>query len=169
LPPTFELWVCNGTDMGTYPIKTLYGYGEPADTLVVAAGKLHFAAYDILNGMELWKSNGTTSGTVLAKDISPGGPGFDSFPENLTPVGNSLFFSANDGVHGRELWRGTSSVVIPKKDDNDEWYKIGDGAKSWIRTDGCSVGGGSNPMNLALLALVALFATVASRRRKSTR
>jgi ELWxxDGT repeat protein len=53
--------------------------------------------------VELWKSDGTIAGTVLAADIWPGDAWSFSWPKYLTPVAGTLYFSADDGVHGREL------------------------------------------------------------------
>jgi ELWxxDGT repeat protein len=36
-------------------------------------GTLFFSAYTAADGIELWKSDGTTAGTTLVKDIFPGG------------------------------------------------------------------------------------------------
>jgi ELWxxDGT repeat protein len=47
-------------------------------------------------GFELWKSDGTSAGTVLVKDIYPGP--FNSGPSGLTNVNGTLFFVANDGT-----------------------------------------------------------------------
>jgi ELWxxDGT repeat protein len=48
----------------------------------------------------------------LVRDINPGSA--NSFPEQLTVVGDTLFFVADDGISGRELWKhspgGTSLV-----------------------------------------------------------
>jgi ELWxxDGT repeat protein len=57
----------------------------------------------------LWKSDGTSSGTVLVQDINPGAG--SSSPSNLTNVKGTLYFRAYDGSHGFELWKsdGTSS------------------------------------------------------------
>jgi ELWxxDGT repeat protein len=60
-------------------------------------------ADDVVNGRELWKSDGTAAGTVLVGDIWSGSP--SSFPAWLYYVNGTLFFSADDGVNGRELWK----------------------------------------------------------------
>jgi ELWxxDGT repeat protein len=52
-------------------------------------------------GTVLWRSDGTTAGTTLIKDIN-GGPD-TSDPNKLTVMGRTLFFSADDGRHGLEL------------------------------------------------------------------
>ena len=59
------------------------------------------------HGQELWKTDGTEAGTVLVKDINPGGMsnGYDYDPTTLTAVGGTLFFTADDGIHGQELWK----------------------------------------------------------------
>ena len=70
---------------------------------------------DGIHGVELWKSDGTAAGTVLVKDICPGG--CSAQPRFLTAFGGALYFSADDGVHGQEIWRsdgtaaGTSMVA----------------------------------------------------------
>ena len=70
--------------------------------LTVVGDSLFFNANDGINGYELWKSDGTTEGTVLVKDINSGTG--SSYPRYLTAVGDALFFSANDGINGYELW-----------------------------------------------------------------
>ena len=62
-------------------------------------------------------SDGTADGTVMVKDINPGG---SSVPLGFASVGNMLYFTANDGVNGRELWKtdGTSAGTVLVKDIN---------------------------------------------------
>ncbi len=78
-----------------------------------------FAAYDIVRGTELWKTNGTVAGTRFVKDINPGAPnGYpnSSEPANLTNVNGTLYFSAFHPDYGRELWKsngtGAGTVLV---------------------------------------------------------
>lgn len=82
---------------------------------VTIGNELYFAANDGVHGEELWKSDGTTAGTVMVADINPGSG--SSNPANLTSLNGELYFTASDGVHGTELWKsdgtaaGTSMVA----------------------------------------------------------
>ena len=58
------------------------------------------------HSLELWKSDGTEAGTVLVKDINPGGGGSaGSLPNHLTAVDGTLYFTAFDPDTGIELWK----------------------------------------------------------------
>ena len=76
-----------------------------------------FIALDNTLGNEFWKSDGTTDGTVLIKDIYPGVKD-SSFPTSLTFFNNKLYFTAEDGVNGYELWEsdGTTDGTKMVKD-----------------------------------------------------
>jgi ELWxxDGT repeat protein len=90
---------------------------NPAPSELTALNKsLYFVADDGVHGEELWKSDGSESGTVMVKDIYPGS--FSSSPEMITVVGTAIFFVLNDGVHGYELWtsNGTSEGTHIVKD-----------------------------------------------------
>lgn len=60
--------------------------------LVESGGLLYFLANDGATGTELWRTDGTTDGTILVKDINPGIGGSD--PLRLTDVNGTLFFYA---------------------------------------------------------------------------
>ncbi len=93
---------------------------SPAD-LVAIGNVVYFAANYGVTGRELWRSDGTTAGTVLVKDIWPGSGG--SSPSFLINVNGVLYFVADNGVTGWELWRSNGTAV-------DE------GSGDWV--DGCS-------------------------------
>jgi len=78
-------------------------------------GVLFFDASDGITGEALWKSDGTDAGTVLVKDIYPGGA---SGLKEFVNVNGTLFFQANDGTHGYELWKsdGTDVGTVMVKD-----------------------------------------------------
>jgi len=112
-----ELWKSDGTSAGTVLVKDVWP-GTPGLThasnpkyLTNVNGTLFFGAYDDTNGEELWQSDGTSSGTVLVRDINVAN-GVSSQPRNLTNVNGTLFFTADDGVAGRELWRFTPSAFV---------------------------------------------------------
>ena len=67
-------------------------------------------------GRELWKTDGTSDGTVCVKDINPGSTSSDL--DAFTVAGGTLFFRANDGTHGNELWKsdGTEDGTVLVKD-----------------------------------------------------
>ena len=63
-------------------------------------------AGDASTGLELWKSDGSTSGTVLVKDIVPGANG--SYPTHLTAVGPTLYFVTDND---KSLWKSNGSAA----------------------------------------------------------
>ena len=67
-------------------------------------GTLYFTANNGLTGEELWKSDGTSAGTVLVRDIRSGDGTSSSTPRYLTNVNGTLYFRADDGLTGTELW-----------------------------------------------------------------
>jgi ELWxxDGT repeat protein len=103
----------------TTPTKIVVnpGGGSGAERLANFNGTLYFAATDgTTAGRELWKSNGGTvasGGTTMVADINTAS-GESSFPEQLTPVGSTLFFVASDGndggADGEELWKTDGTV-----------------------------------------------------------
>lgn len=83
--------------------------GSEVRSLTNVNGTLFFTANDGRSGRELWKSDGTESGTVLVKDIRPGSSA--AAPSSLTNANGTLFFIADDGTSGAQLWKsdGTES------------------------------------------------------------
>jgi len=104
-----EVWVSDGTPDGTvsvhqaYARRDLTGAYEWWPRLLGFAGDtLLFARRDDAHGIELWRSDGTPTGTLLLDDLNPGPA--SSLPTGGVAVGDRLLFFADDGVHGREPW-----------------------------------------------------------------
>jgi trimeric autotransporter adhesin len=85
--------------------------------LINVNGTVFFAAIDGTNGTELRKSDGTTAGTVMVKDIHTSG---SSNPQHLVNVNGVVYFVANNNVNGYELWKsdGTAAGTVMVKDIN---------------------------------------------------
>jgi ELWxxDGT repeat protein len=121
-----ELWRSDGTAAGTVMIKDIRpGSGHSIEytnvnNFLVIGNTLYFSANDGVNGIELWKTDGTTSGTVMVKDINPGSNGGlnVSNNRNFTDVNGTLFFYATDNLNGTELWKsdGTTAGTVLVKD-----------------------------------------------------
>ena len=78
---------------------------------------LYFSANNGSSGVELWKSDGTSAGTVMVKDINTTG---DGYPSYFTVHNGVLYFIANPATSGDELWKsdGTSAGTVQVVDLN---------------------------------------------------
>src|SRR5262249_57131136 len=101
-----------GTTAGTVLVSSL-GWSN----LTNVNGTLYFT---VTTGDELWKTDGTSAGTVLVKafDHSP----YFNCPNSLTNVNGTLFFTAYDSINGVELWKsnGTAAGTTLVKDINNK-------------------------------------------------
>lgn len=91
-------------DLRTTPLNS-----DPAEVTTVGA-ITYFTADDGVNGRELWKTDGTSAGTQLVKDIYPGQS--SSNIKGLANVNGSLFFAAvdhNTGSYG--IWKSNGTAV----------------------------------------------------------
>ncbi|MBK8659318.1 MAG: hypothetical protein IPN22_10745 [Bacteroidetes bacterium] len=68
---------------------------RPTGESIVYDNKLFMAADSGSISGGLWSTDGTTAGTVLVKNINPGG---DSFAADFTILNNNLYFSADNGI-----------------------------------------------------------------------
>ncbi|MBM7518202.1 ELWxxDGT repeat protein [Nocardioides nitrophenolicus] len=153
-----ELWKSDGTAAGTVLVKDIYpgtssytynGHTYTDDNsswprdFVAMGGNVYFTAFDEAHGRELWKSDGTATGTVLVKDVNPGSAGstysgygeYGSGGTSLAVIGNTLYFAAYEGEHGQELWasNGTTGGTALLKDitpgTRSETYTDDDGVE----------------------------------------
>ena len=82
-----------------------------------SGGVTYFTANDGVHGNELWKTDGTSAGTEMVKDIFPVGEGIlglgDSSPTEITDVNGTLFFVV-EASHKNELWKsdGTAAGTV---------------------------------------------------------
>ncbi len=99
-------------------------------------------------GVELWRSDGTSSGTYLLSDIRLGGR--TSSIANLTVVGNQVFFAAYTKEYGAELWAtdGTSSGTRLVRDIY---------SSSILSSAGFTAGSDSTPTSLVNLNGLLMF------------
>ncbi|MFZ4659969.1 MAG: ELWxxDGT repeat protein [Caldilineaceae bacterium] len=109
-----ELWVSDGTAANTALVKEINPGLAPAiggdnHAFTLFQDNLFFAANDGLHGVELWRSDGTATGTFLVSDNNPGAA--SSTPAKLMATPSGLFFAADDTRHGVELWHSDGSTA----------------------------------------------------------
>ncbi len=91
--------------------------GSNPDNITQFGSKAIFTATTASGGNELWITDGTSSGTVLLKDINVGGG--SSSPHDFVVLNGTAYFAANDGS-GDALWKtdGTTGGTVKVKDIN---------------------------------------------------
>lgn len=134
-----NLFESDGTESGTKQITTTgmsvyVPSGRYPDALVEFNNELYFIGNDMVNGYELWKTDGTASGTVMVKEINPAKGMFDTDSEisQLTVMGNHLYFFGNEtsDEDSTQLWKtngttaGTEKVISYKIDDDKTAYSL---------------------------------------------
>ena len=107
------------------------GGAAPSGTtppVFTVGGEFYFLHDDTSHGEELWASNGTAGGTVLAADINVGVG--DSNPTDFYAYDGKLAFVANDGVHGEQVWitDGTTAGTAMLTDVNPDGVTYTDGS-----------------------------------------
>jgi ELWxxDGT repeat protein len=119
---TYSLWKTDGSEARTVRLTSR---GSDFRDVVVGGNELLFDVTTTLGGRELWRTDGSVSGTSILKDLTPGTR--SSAPSLLTSIGNELVFSAttarvppNYDGSGRELWvsGGTEASTVLLRDFN---------------------------------------------------
>jgi ELWxxDGT repeat protein len=110
-----EPWRSDGTTDGTVLVRDIQpgpGSSVPPGAYGVGiglGGVFFLQADDGVHGREPWRSDGTTAGTALLRDIQPGTA--SGAPGDWARMDGILYFGADDGVHGRELWRSDGTTA----------------------------------------------------------
>lgn len=101
-----RLFVSDGTAQGTRPLtpKAVGSFGAS----FAFEGGLLFAA-EGANGVELWRTDGTSAGTLEVADVFPGLDSSD--PEGFVRLGDRVAFVATGLGTGRELWITDGTAV----------------------------------------------------------
>jgi ELWxxDGT repeat protein len=121
LLPATTLWQSDGTATGTVmvrdklPSALISGFNPRPPTIVLDNYNLIFSL-EGLGGSSLWRSDGTSEGTIQLKDqLTGSGSQLSAF----TAFDQTVFFAANS-ANGRELWKsdGTVAGTVLVKDIN---------------------------------------------------
>lgn len=134
----------HAADGGASLVKDIFaGDASSYPRHLVTLGGLTYFSAESADGIGLWKSDGTPTGTTLVKNLTSGGYGYGA--ESLTAVGDLLYFTADDADSGRELWKsdgteaGTVRVadIYPGYDSSyPEWLVNVDGTLYFTASDG---------------------------------
>lgn len=103
----YTLFRSDGTPGGTRQYYSLTS-SNYIYQLQAAGDQVFFPAGLPPNGLELWRTDGTTAGTYLVKDINPGRA--DSTPSYFAEWNRILYFSAYSSRMGQELWRSDGTT-----------------------------------------------------------
>jgi trimeric autotransporter adhesin len=115
-----ELWKTNGSvyvflkDVDTRPnFSGLQPTLNTRETRFIVYGDyMYFPATDAINGDELWRTDGTTSGTALFKEVRAGASGYP--PQNFRIVKNQLFYKCEDANQKLTLFKSDGTVAGTK-------------------------------------------------------
>ncbi len=90
------------------------GMGGTTPLSVASLNDVVFFPASDSRGRELWRTDGSTAGTFLVKDVNTSSGLRNSNPTSLTVFNEKIFFSADDGLNGTELWvtDGTPSGTV---------------------------------------------------------
>ena len=115
-PDGISLLATDGTPAGTRVVAHRSGWRSPPEPRTVQDGALVFTVRDELFGEELWRSDGSDTGTQLLVDAAPGvADGFDGV---AGVARGTLYFTARAPTGVRRLWRseGTTETSVSFSD-----------------------------------------------------
>lgn len=114
-----EVWRSDGTTEGTYKAIDRESMGSffSAFNLTSVNGSLYFLSWtlfvsDTLDGLELYKSDGTLQGTDVV-DVIPRRRNEDVYPSQIVTTEDRVYLSVRDQDNGQRLWTsdGTSDSI----------------------------------------------------------
>jgi len=117
-----ELWKTNGTPSGTVLVKDIIpgsasGFAGYPGSLYGAYGIVYFTGDDGMHGHELWRSDGTTTGTFMVQDVIPGAAGNDNITV-FAAYNNEVYWGRyfENPTEHMELWKtnqsGTNAIFL---------------------------------------------------------
>jgi ELWxxDGT repeat protein len=141
-----KLWSSDGTGVGTVLLKDFTSGGNylSIDGMWKAGGIVFLSIYfnDGTNYQsQLWKTDGTTAGTVLVKDIAAGSVD-TMYQNNAAVLGATLLFTVDSGSGDKQLWisdGSTAGTVLLKQINTtasaDPGYFVSHGAFVYFVAD----------------------------------
>jgi len=103
-----ELWRSDGTEAGTYLLKTAetpspgpFSDLQSFSPITASNGFGYFSVSDPTIGRELWRTDGTVAGTTLVADVMPGAA--SSYPQVIRSENGKTFFNARTGGDDQHL------------------------------------------------------------------
>lgn len=108
-----ELYVYNPANNELTLLKT-FEYTSGTMKLEAFNNQLFLAANDGVNGKEIWKSDGTVSGTTLLKDIAPSSGSSISNDFKILTLNNGKFYFVANTATGYQLYEsdGTTAGTV---------------------------------------------------------
>ncbi|MEM7200693.1 MAG: hypothetical protein AAF628_10530 [Planctomycetota bacterium] len=108
-----ELWRSDGTAAGTQLVRDIApGAASAADDraeMAVVGGELIFSAFNAsATGWDLWRSDGSTAGTVRVAALSSD---LDDEPEDFVDLDGVALFRLDHPSYGVELWRSDGTTA----------------------------------------------------------
>jgi len=93
-------------DLNSSPLPVVGEFLNPNDPGQIVLGNpkiLFFRGQDSAHGLELWRSDGSTAGTILLKEFRTGSAG--SNPRDFAVLGGEVYFVASTLTDGLEVFK----------------------------------------------------------------